>query len=126
MPRRVTDHIYSLLSDAALNDEQHLQKLEEALENLAIRRCIHTFPIIPALFLELTRIPKIHRYASKKFLWEYWSKTLVEDSSETPDTTEINRIIHIQQFGCRNPLPLLPYKSLAQLEAGWTKPKDIR
>jgi hypothetical protein len=115
MPEGIPDYPYSLLSERALNDELHVHKLRVALDNPAFGQLINDFPIIPELFLEALSVPNIHELVTEKFIWEYWSKTLVEEQEDAPDVTQIADLVQVSEASGRKIWPPAPYESTQQL-----------
>jgi hypothetical protein len=115
MPEAIPDNIYAALSDLALDDDLHAEKLIDALRNPLVEKCIHDFPIITQVFLEMISIPKIDELVTQDFLWEYWSKTLVEEQEDAPDVTQIADLVQVSEASGRKIWPPAPYESIQQL-----------
>jgi hypothetical protein len=115
MPSNIPDTVLTSLSKSSLDDEYHTEKLHAALSDSTIRQCIHDFPVIPALFLEAISVPNIGKLVTKEFLWQYWSKTLVEDQSDCPDITQIADLVQVSTPDGRKVWPPAPYQSIEQL-----------
>lgn len=118
MPEGIPDHIYAALSDIALDDDLHAEKLISALRNPLIERCIHDFPIITQAFLEMISIPKIDELVTQNFLWEHWSKSLVQEQEDAPNVSAVIDLLKASTPTGRKPWPPLPYNSIEQLSEG--------
>jgi hypothetical protein len=118
MPEGIPDHIYAALSDLTLEDDLHVEKLVCALRNPLVEQCIHDFPIITQAFLEMISIPKIDELVTQDFLWQFWSKALVEEQAEAPNVTQIIDLLQVSTPEGRKPWPPLPYNSIEQLSEG--------
>lgn len=96
--------IFKKLSDRCLNENDAVSaKIQNIIRNPTLLDWVEEMPVIPDLLLTLLGFEDLELLVTKDFVWEYWSKSLVEDEKSFPDVTEIADLVeveeHLHRFG---------------------------
>ena len=83
--------IYRQLSERCLTENAAVSaKIQAIIRNPVVSSWVAEMPIIPDLMLTLLgAFENLDKLVTKDFVWEYWSRSLVEDEYEAPDVTLI-------------------------------------
>jgi hypothetical protein len=117
--------VFKKLSDRCWNENAAVSaKIQTIVRNSNIHGWVGELPVIPDLLLSLLGcFENLDSLVSKGFVWEYWSKALVEENSAYPDVTEIAELAeiesHVHRFGVMG--LQLPVDSIDELRVAYAE-----
>lgn len=115
--------VFKKLSDHCLSEDPAASaKVQTIMRNPSIHAWVEEIPVISSLLLTLLgSFEGLQHLVTKDLVWEYWSKTLVEEQSSHPDVTEIAELAEVEtyvyRFGTKG--LKLPINSVEELRVAY-------